>query len=264
MLTTIKAKQLDLKDLKNELNGSYVKIDGSNNSNLVTREEIIATSTTISVVIESSGLTTIDIPDGVKMYPNIHVYHNGKLLVKDIHYSLSVDSITLIDYTTYKDDIFTFNGYGSTGSLMLDDSIFLRKEQILDDEGYIKPALIRGGSTSGELILGETSTTAFRGDLGKIAYEHALTEHAPVNAEENVIEVFALGSSDSILPVKDKKIIIPVSNDKTLGVVKSSSDVNKVFVNTDGTMSINNVSATKLVVPEGEELILVAGNSNKN
>lgn len=40
---------------------------------------------------------------------------------------------------------------------------------------------------SSSLALGETSSTAFRGDHGKIAYEFAIGEHAPVNAEANVI-----------------------------------------------------------------------------
>ena len=40
---------------------------------------------------------------------------------------------------------------------------------------------------SSSLALGETSSTAFRGDYGKIAYDFAIGEHAPVNAEANVI-----------------------------------------------------------------------------
>ena len=34
-------------------------------------------------------------------------------------------------------------------------------------------------------ILGETSTTAYRGDKGKIAYDHSQAAHAPVNAQAN-------------------------------------------------------------------------------
>ena len=39
-------------------------------------------------------------------------------------------------------------------------------------------------STSG-VGLGETSTTAYRGDRGKIAYEHSQSTHAPTNAQKN-------------------------------------------------------------------------------
>lgn len=37
------------------------------------------------------------------------------------------------------------------------------------------------------IALGETSSTAFRGDRGKTAYEHSQAAHAPSNAERNVI-----------------------------------------------------------------------------
>lgn len=36
------------------------------------------------------------------------------------------------------------------------------------------------------VTLGETSSTAYRGDRGKIAYDHSQTAHAPANAEANV------------------------------------------------------------------------------
>ena len=36
------------------------------------------------------------------------------------------------------------------------------------------------------VVLGETSTTAYRGDRGKIAYDHSQTAHAPADAEKNV------------------------------------------------------------------------------
>jgi len=34
----------------------------------------------------------------------------------------------------------------------------------------------------GDLVLGETSTTAYRGDRGKIAYDHSQSDHAPAGA----------------------------------------------------------------------------------
>lgn len=39
---------------------------------------------------------------------------------------------------------------------------------------------------SDTIALGETSSTAYRGDRGKIAYEHSQAAHAPSNAEKNV------------------------------------------------------------------------------
>ena len=38
---------------------------------------------------------------------------------------------------------------------------------------------------SQSLALGETSTTAYRGDRGKTAYDHSQTEHAPATAQKN-------------------------------------------------------------------------------
>ena len=35
------------------------------------------------------------------------------------------------------------------------------------------------------VVLGETPTTAYRGDRGKIAYEHSLSNHAPADAQKN-------------------------------------------------------------------------------
>lgn len=38
---------------------------------------------------------------------------------------------------------------------------------------------------SASLALGETSSTAYRGDRGKIAYDHSQSAHAPANAQKN-------------------------------------------------------------------------------
>lgn len=38
---------------------------------------------------------------------------------------------------------------------------------------------------SSNLALGETSTTAYRGDRGKTAYDHSQAAHAPANAQKN-------------------------------------------------------------------------------
>lgn len=41
------------------------------------------------------------------------------------------------------------------------------------------------GSTPGGVSLGETNTTAYRGDRGKTAYDHSQEEHAPKEAQKN-------------------------------------------------------------------------------
>ena len=107
------------------------------------------------------------------------------------------------------------------------------------------------------LKLGETAETAFRGDLGKIAYEHAMSDHAPANAQENVIEIFKMAGE--VIPVKEKSIEIPVASATTYGVVKSSSGANQVNVAADGTMKVSVISTSSLRVPIGESLILNGG-----
>lgn len=101
------------------------------------------------------------------------------------------------------------------------------------------------------VALGETAETAFRGDLGKIAYEHAISEH---------IEVFKM--VDTVLPVKEKTVHIPKASATSYGVVKSSSGANKVSVEDDGTMKVGVISTSSLKVPIGEVLVLNGGTAN--
>ena len=110
------------------------------------------------------------------------------------------------------------------------------------------------------ITLGETAETAFRGDLGKIAYEHAMSDHAPANAQENVIEIFKMAGE--VIPVKEKSIEIPVASATTYGVVKSSSGANQVNVAVDGTMRVGVISTSSLKVPIGESLILNGGTAD--
>ena len=111
------------------------------------------------------------------------------------------------------------------------------------------------------ISLGETAETAFRGDLGKVAYDHAMSDHAPVNAQENVIEIFKIAGE--IVPVKpEKSVDIPIASATNYGVVKSSSGANRVSVAADGTMSVGIVSTSSLKVPIGESLVLNGGSAD--
>ena len=56
------------------------------------------------------------------------------------------------------------------------------------------------------------------------------------------------------------QIVVPVAGDDP-GVVKSSDEDNGVTVMDDGRMEINRVSASKLFVPDEDELILCAGSA---
>lgn len=111
------------------------------------------------------------------------------------------------------------------------------------------------------IALGETAETAFRGDLGKVAHDHAISEHAPVNAQENVIEIFKIAGE--VIPVKPEKTVeIPIATEESFGVVKSSNGLNKVTVEADGTMTVKSISATSLLAPAGESIVLNGGGAD--
>ena len=63
--------------------------------------------------------------------------------------------------------------------------------------------------TSGGITLGETSGTAYRGDRGKIAYDHSQTAHAPANAEANVQSDWNETSTSSDAYIKNKPTSLP-------------------------------------------------------
>lgn len=62
----------------------------------------------------------------------------------------------------------------------------------------IPPDLVYEGG-AGSLTLGETSTTAYRGDYGKIAYDHSQTTHAPSDAPSN--STFTGHTSDTTIHI---------------------------------------------------------------
>ena len=109
------------------------------------------------------------------------------------------------------------------------------------------------------LVLGETSTTAYRGDRGKIAYEHSQSDHAPANAEANVINAITVGGTAAT--VTSKTAAIPIASTSKAGVVKSSTSNNTVSVNSSsGVMTVNNITTDKLVAGSNT-LVLDCGNA---
>lgn len=112
------------------------------------------------------------------------------------------------------------------------------------------------------IALGETAETAFRGDLGKVAYDHAMSEHAPINAQENVVEIFKMAGETLPINKPEKSVEIPIASATSFGVVKSSTGVNQVTVAADGTMRIDVISASSVKTPIGESVILNGGNAS--
>ena len=60
----------------------------------------------------------------------------------------------------------------------------------------------------------------------------------------------------------DSIAALPFATAEKAGLVKSSEGLNKVKVESDGTMAVNEVSTSALRVPEGEELVLNGGSAN--
>lgn len=90
---------------------------------------------------------------------------------------------------------------------------------------------------SSSLALGETSSTAYRGDRGKIAYDHSQSAHAPSNAQANVIETVKVNGTALTPSNKAVDISVPTNtNQLTNGAgfitASSSAVTNKVVANT--------------------------------
>ena len=92
---------------------------------------------------------------------------------------------------------------------------------------------------SASLALGETSSTAFRGDHGKAAYDHSQTTHAPANAAANVQSDWDVTDTGSDAYIKNKPTSLPANggNADTVGGHTVGVDVpaNAVFTDTKPT-----------------------------
>ena len=86
------------------------------------------------------------------------------------------------------------------------------------------------------LALGETSSTAYRGDRGKIAYDHSQEAHAPSDAEPNVQADWAEDNTGSDAYIKNKPTSLPANggNANTVNnhTVQSDVPANAVFTDT--------------------------------
>ena len=89
--------------------------------------------------------------------------------------------------------------------------------------------------------------------------DFAKIQNIEAGAQVNIIEGVLCGTEE-LVPV-DKKITIPVATEEKLGVVKGSTENDKISIGADGTMGLNKVSTTKLYVPDTDELILDGGQS---
>ena len=80
---------------------------------------------------------------------------------------------------------------------------------------------------SDTLALGETSSTAYRGDRGKVAYDHSQSAHAPSSAQANVIETIKVNGTALMPSSKAVDITINGSNLKT-HATKTASNTSSI------------------------------------
>lgn len=80
-----------------------------------------------------------------------------------------------------------------------------------------------------------------------------------LNPQENKIENVKVNGSN--LVIADKAVNIPVGDGTNLGVVKSSTDEDKISIAQDGTMNVNKVNFKNIVLSEGDRLVINCGNA---
>lgn len=87
--------------------------------------------------------------------------------------------------------------------------------------------------------------------------QEAKLEGVAEGAEVNKIDVIKVGTT--ALDISDKTVTIPYGTTGNYGVVTTSTAVNKVAVEMDGTMTINEVSITKLYQEDEDVLVFDCG-----
>ena len=125
---------------------------------------------------------------------------------------------------SYVDDV--IEGYLSAGKFYIESA---HTTEITGESGKIYTDIATNktyrwsGSAyveiSASLALGETSSTAYRGDRGKIAYDHSQTAHAPASAEQNVQSDWSVTDTASDAFIKNKPTSMPANggNAATVG-----------------------------------------------
>ena len=170
--------------------------------------EIIVGSKSEYTNIKEDKEKVITIPKSIRVYPAINVYHTGILLIEGLHYSIDRDFITLNGFVAYKNDVFNFVGYGSA-SLITDENNNTNHSHA---NKTILDTIIQD-----RVDAWDTITT----------HNH---DHAYVK------------NTEIISPA-----LLPIAGETSAGIVKSSKGANKVFVNDDGSMTVESVDVSTLV-----------------
>ena len=103
---------------------------------------------------------------------------------------------------------------------------------------------------SQSLALGETSSTAYRGDRGKIAYDHSQTSHAPTNAEvnQNAFSNVKVGSTTVSADSKTDTLELVAGTNVTLTPDATNDKVTIATNDTKNTAGSTNTSSKIFLV----------------
>lgn len=128
----------------------------------------------------------------------------------------------------------------------------------------------------GSSLVEDALITKLRG----LAEIKGVSEEFEIGEEDNVLSIQAISQEkitglpaalaekikgvtlgNTPLEVSEGVVTIPIATAEAIGVVKSSATENGVNVNSDGTMTVNNINLSKITQTRGTELILNGGDA---
>lgn len=185
--------------------------------------------------------------------------------------SITSDKITSLDASkltgtvptsalpSYVDDVLeytaksSFPATGETGKIYVDTAT--NKTYRWGGSAYVE--------ISASLALGETSSTAYYGDKGKIAYDHSQASHAPSNAEANVQSDWNVTDTTNDAYIKNKPTI-PTVNNGTLTIQKNSTTIDTFSANSASNKTINITVPTGAAADKGVDTSISAASTSTN
>lgn len=145
----------------------------------------------------------------------------------------------------YKDTSYTTSIVGESGKIYID----LPTNKTYRWTGSVY------GVISETIALGETSSTAYRGDRGKIAYDHSQSTHAPSNAQANVIETIKVNGTALTPNSKAVDITIPTVGNGTITIKQGGTSKGTFTTNQNGNTTIE-LTDTNTTYTAGDGLSL--------
>lgn len=177
----------------NNNKASKSTVDGLQNSlndlNATASEAVIKARSLINIMGSANGIATLDSTGKV---PSSQL----PSFVDDVIEGYYSDSKF---YSTKSGSTYSGEITGETGKIYTD----LNTDTTYRWSGTVYTQI------KGDLALGETDSTAYRGDRGKVAYDHSQTAHAPANAEKNTV-VSIKKNGTAITPDANRAVDISV------------------------------------------------------